>query len=371
MLDIQKSVVYNGGQQGAAEQPERKKMFEATEQKWPTITAFLPNTEPKEFVPDLSIYDKFIVFFSGGKDSQACALHLLDLGVPAEKIELHHHSIDGREGSNLMDWAVTEDYCQAFADAFGMELYFSWKVGGFEGEMLRENALTAPTKVQDENRKLIQLGGLKGKPSTRRMFPQVTANLSQRWCSAYLKIDVGAKVMTAQERFKTGKYLVLTGERAEESSARAKYKEFEPYRADSRNGKRVKRYIDQWRAVHTWDEARVWEIIERYKVKPHPAYQLGFGRTSCMSCIFGNKDQWTSIQQIAPEAFEKIAGYEEEFGKTIHRSKSVRELAAEGTPYDMDPEIVKVAMSHKYNQTIITDDWVQPSGAFKECGGPQ
>lgn len=60
--------------------------------------------------PDLAQYDHIIVAFSGGKDSWACLLHLLDLGVERKKVELWHHLVDGREGSTLMDWAVTEDY---------------------------------------------------------------------------------------------------------------------------------------------------------------------------------------------------------------------------------------------------------------------
>jgi len=68
-----------------------------------------------DFLPtphmDLASYDVIIVAFSGGKDSAACVLHLLDLGVPKHKIELWHHLVDGREGSTLMDWPCTEAYC--------------------------------------------------------------------------------------------------------------------------------------------------------------------------------------------------------------------------------------------------------------------
>ena len=78
-------------------------------------------------------YDKYIIAFSGGKDSTACFLHLLESGVPVEKIELWHHLIDGRSGS-FMDWNVTEDYCRKFAAAFGVTIYFSWKEGGFKKE---------------------------------------------------------------------------------------------------------------------------------------------------------------------------------------------------------------------------------------------
>ena len=42
-------------------------------------------------------YDKYVVTFSGGKDSTALVLYLLSIGVPPHKIELWHHEIDGRE----------------------------------------------------------------------------------------------------------------------------------------------------------------------------------------------------------------------------------------------------------------------------------
>ena len=45
-----------------------------------------------EGAPDLRIYDQIVV--SGGKDSLAYALHLLDLGMPSSKIELHRHLVD-------------------------------------------------------------------------------------------------------------------------------------------------------------------------------------------------------------------------------------------------------------------------------------
>ena len=88
-------------------------------------------------------YDRYVVTFSGGKDSTACFLHLLELEVPKEKIELWHHDVDGH-GPLFMDWECTPDYCRKFAQAFGVPIYFSWKEGGFLREMLRENTATAP-----------------------------------------------------------------------------------------------------------------------------------------------------------------------------------------------------------------------------------
>lgn len=142
-------------------------------------------TQIENSQPDLSQYDRFVVFFSGGKDSVACVLALLDAGVDPERIELHHHIIDGREGSDLFDWPVTEAYCEAFAKAMGLRIFFSWKVGGFEREMLRNKQKTAPIAWETEDGRVEMSGGDGGKEGTRRRFPQVSADLRVRWCSAY------------------------------------------------------------------------------------------------------------------------------------------------------------------------------------------
>lgn len=230
---------------------------------------------------DLSSYDKIIVYFSGGKDSLACILHLIESGVDMSRVELWHHEIDGREGSTLMDWPVTPAYCQAVADTLNLPIYFSWKIGGFEREMLRKDSLTAPTKFETPAGEIFQVGGTRGKPNTRRKFPQVSADLKVRWCSAYLKIDIAAAAIRNQAHFDHSQTLVISGERAEESPARSKYKEFEPDRADNRSGKKG-RLVDRWRPIHKWSEADVWAIIERFDINPHPAYHLGWGRVSCL-----------------------------------------------------------------------------------------
>lgn len=319
---------------------------------------------------DLESYDRIVVAFSGGKDSVACFLHLRDLGVPVSKIELWHHDVDGREGSTLMDWPCTADYCRKFAAAVGVPIYFSWKMGGFEGEMLRKDARTQPTRFETPNDGVVQVGGERGKLGTRLKFPQVGADLRTRWCSAYLKIDVCTSALNNQERFRDIRTLLVTGERAEESSARAKYKVVEPHRSDLRDGKRYQRHVDQWRPVHAWREVDVWEIMERYKINPHPCYRVGFSRCSCMPCIFGNADQFATVLKLDPELFEKLAGLEESFGTTIKRKVSLRVLVEKGTAYKMDKADAALAMRREYDAPILVDDWKLPSGAYGESCGP-
>lgn len=317
--------------------------------------------------PDLSSYDTFIVAMSG-KDSLACLLHLLDVGVPREKIEIWHHEVDGREGSTLMDWPCTPAYARAVAEGFGLKIYYSWRVGGFEREMLRDNARTAPIAFETPDG-LRRAGGTRGKLGKRRKFPQVCADLKKRWCSGCLKIDVCAAAIRNQARFNGQRTLVITGERALESKARSKYLTFEPHRSDRRKGC-LRRHVDHWRPVHAWTEEMVWEIIRRHRVNPHPAYRLGWGRVSCAACIFGNKHQWASLRAVNQAQFNAVAAHEKSFGITIKRKLTVIQEADRGTPYQMDEADIRAALARTFDEPIFVDNWTMPRGAFGDSCGP-
>jgi 3'-phosphoadenosine 5'-phosphosulfate sulfotransferase (PAPS reductase)/FAD synthetase len=322
---------------------------------------------------NINNYDYIVVSFSGGKDSVACFLHLLELGVDISKVELWHNNVDG-EGFNFFDWPITESYCETFAEAFNIPIYFSWRDGGINREMHRLDQTTAgvyfqePTGNPGEMRTRYLPPDKRAKKNTRMLFPQVSANLSVRWCSAAAKIDVASRAMNNQERFKGKRTLFITGERAQESTARANYKTEEPHRCNVKS-----RHVDAWRPIHKWKEEQVWDLFEKYKVRPHPAYELGFGRVSCMNCIFSSKNQIASVKELDPVRFEWVCKKEEQFGKTIHRSKSWREQVTKGTSYDAiakNPDIAELAMSEEYSESIIVDKWVLPAGAFGESTGP-
>lgn len=164
--------------------------------------------------------------------------------------------------------------------------------------------------------------------------------------------------------------MVITGERGEESTARSRYAMFEPHRADGRAGKKA-RHVDHWRPIRDWTERQVWALIERHRIAPHPCYFLGWGRASCAACIFGSASQWATLQMIAPELFETVARYEEEFGVRIHRDLTVRQLAAKGRPYpSATPEWARIALSEAYDLPVVVDRWVLPAGAYGDSCGP-
>lgn len=332
-------------------------------------TLFDTEPEPHELLP-LDQYDKILVAYSGGKDSLACLLDLLDRGVPPSKIELHHHDIDGG-GERLMDWPCTGAYVRATAEALGIPLVTSWREGGFVREMMRDGDPTAPVTYERDGERTT-LPTKRETPGTRLRFPQVSADLSVRWCSSALKIDPFARVITNEPSYQGMKLLVVTGERRQESSARSKYAESEPHRTNTRS-----RRVDHWRPIIDWGEEQVWDVIRRWNIRVHPSYSLGWGRTSCLACIFGNEDQWASVEKLSPDRFRRIADLERDFRSTIRKGQSVEELAARGREFvsDQPSELRALAMSEDgFNKSMFFlgpgEVWKVPPGAFKRCGGP-
>lgn len=238
--------------------------------------------------------------------------------------------------------------------------------------MLRHNTPTASTHFETPQGEL-QRGGL-GPPGTRRLFPQQSAALSRRWCSAYLKIDPARIAIINQARFQQARTLVVSGERAEESPNRANYKLFEPDHTDARHGS-LQRHVDRCRIVHQWDEAEIWDIIARWRINVHPAYRLGFNRVSCACCIFSSPSRWASAQRVLPEQVNQIASYEKDFGKTIDRGgMGVTTKSALGKAYPAcsNAALVAEARDENWNGRILLDEgeWELPAGAFGESNGP-
>jgi len=266
-----------------------------------------------------------------------------------------------------MDWPVTPDYCRAVANELGLPLRFSWKQGGFKGEMLRNETPTAPTSFECEDGTVKTTGG-KGPAGTRMKWPAIQADLKVRWCSAYLKIDVATTVFRNDPAYtEGGRYMIITGERREESKSRSKYSESEMHKSSNK-----KRTVIQWRSVIDWTEAQVWEIIERHSIDPHPCYKAGFGRCSCAFCIFGNPDQFATAADLLPRQFEKLVEIEGELGFTMQRDAGLAQHVAKGTSFALAaPVNVRAACgSTVYKDAVKVSNWELPAGAFRVHGGP-
>ena len=268
-----------------------------------------------------------------------------------------------------MDWPVTHAYCEAVARALDLPICFQWREGGFLREMLRDGAPTAPVTVQDEAGHRETKGG-HGPAGTRLKYPQVSADLSVRWCSAYLKIDVARRAIARDPRLQTGRILVVTGERREESPGRARYATMERHPTTNES-----RRVDHWRPVLDWPEERVWATLRDAGIVPHPCYYVGYGRASCARCIFGGPNEWATARVLDPVSFEAIADYETRLSVTIQRKASVRDLAVRGellAPKPVLDDWGAMLQSRTYDRPVRVPGhlWTLPPGAFRHTAGP-
>lgn len=313
-----------------------------------------------------------LIAFSGGKDSVAMVLHAIhDLKIPKEQIELWHHEVDGM-GEQLFDWRCTPSYCRAFAKALGLTILFSYSDGGILREMYRENDLPASTFFQkEENGKFFEVKprGWDSDKNTRLKFPAVQADLTKRWCSAVAKIDVMGKAIRNWDRFDSGKFCIMTGERRKESKNRAKYHEIEMSKWANPNRKLI-----NWRPIIDWTEEQVWAIFEKYKIQPHPCYELGWNRCSCQLCIFSSTNTWASINELNPEKVARIAEIEKDMGEKGAAIVAAQEADESIIPLRKNKETGEMELNpfvnlpFLYGEKVKEKTWIPPHQKMTKAG---
>ncbi len=81
------------------------------------------------------------------------------------------------------------------------------------------------------------------------------------------------------------------------------------------------------------------------------------------------------MRYLAPDWFERIARYEDSFGRTIQRSCGIRQLADRGRPYAAlieQPDLARRALAHTWDESVVVPPgaWQLPAGALGDGTGP-
>lgn len=237
----------------------------------------------------------FVVNHSGGKDSQAMLVRLLEL-VPRRQILVAHADL------GEVEWKGTRELAERQAADAGVAFVVARPVTGFL-DMVERRLATRPDA-----------------PS----WPSA----KHRQCTSDLKrgpLDREARRYAAAHGFST--VVSCMGIRAAESSARSK---LAPWRANKRNSTRGRAWFD-WLPIFNLSTAEVFETIKAAGQVPHWAYAAGNERLSCVFCIMGSKRDLANGARHNPELLARYVELEQRSGYTMHMSRRpLLDLVEEG-----------------------------------------
>ncbi|MDF2792346.1 MAG: reductase/FAD synthetase family protein [Pseudomonas orientalis] len=234
----------------------------------------------------------FVANHSGGKDSQAQLIRLLER-VPAAQMIVVHASL------GAMEWPGAMELARDQAAAAGL-----------------------PFIVATATKTLLEM--------VQRRFegrPEVPSwpSASTRQCTSDLKR--GPIQREVRRYAKANGYKVIVnclGLRAEESPGRAKRKDFSLMGISNS----VNTWYE-WLPVHELTKAEIFGIIEQAGQKPHYAYAEGNDRLSCVFCMMANKGDLRNGGRHHPELLAQYDALEKRTGYTMHMSRiPLIELAA-------------------------------------------
>lgn len=235
----------------------------------------------------------FVCNHSGGKDSQALLVRLLQC-VPAAQLLVVHASL------GEVEWPGALELAQQQAEAAGIPF----------------RVATAAKTLFDmvEHRFTTRPGP--GSPC----WPSA----ANRQCTSDLKRDPIAKVVrryAIDHGFTT--IVTCLGLRAQESPGRAR----RPILSLNARGTTRSRRWYEWLPIHELSTAEVFQTIRDAGQEPHPAYAMGNQRLSSVFCIMGSRNDLANGARHHPALLARYVEIEQRTGYTMHQSRRpLREL---------------------------------------------
>lgn len=226
-----------------------------------------------------------IVGFSGGIDSQACALWVRNR-YPTEQIILLNSNAGGNESP--VTEAFIADYSEKVhpvvrADAIYADL---WKTDryaekrGFDGT---------------EALSFLDMIKVKGRAPSRKA----------QFCTGILKI--APQLRWIQNNI-TDDFERYTGVRRDESESRKNtpFRQFDEH---------FDCYVNH--PLADWSKKMCFDFVTAHGEDYNPLYKLGFGRVGCAPCVNSGKDDILLWQTRYPDMIDKVRQFEQISGRTF------------------------------------------------------
>jgi len=229
----------------------------------------------------------FVANHSGGKDSQAMLIRLLER-VPASQIIVIHASL------GEVEWEGALEHAKHQADDAGLPFIVATAVKTLF-EMVEHR--------------------FKVRPGPNSPCWPSSAN---RQCTSDLKrgpVEREVRRYAKEHGFKT--IVSCLGIRAKESPGRAK----RPPMSRNDRGSIAGRDWYEWLPIHQLTTDEVFSVISAAGQQPHWAYAAGNDRLSCVFCIMGSAKDLANGARHRPELYAKYREIEERTGYSMHQSR--------------------------------------------------
>lgn len=248
----------------------------------------------------------FIVNHSGGKDSQAMDLVLMDLVPAAQLIRVH-------ADLGAVEWAGAKEHILATIGGGRLEVCSSRRS---LLQMIEERGMF-PSPQQRQCTSDLKRGPIE----------KVIRRLVEERIADFIGVPRGTNCLNLAGRHKAiaagcGLVVNCMGMRAQESSGR---KKLQPFKLHAGNSKAGREWYD-WLPIHSWTADEVFAKIAAAGQKPHPVYALGMSRFSCVFCIMASKEDLTTAAKLAtehpellndPHLYRKYVGLERSTGQVM------------------------------------------------------
>lgn len=296
-------------------------------------------SKPVEQLERLQRASRIVVSISGGKDSIAMLLSLLEL-VQAGYLSLHqiiaHHQIV------LEDWPGTVEYCEDVCNRLDIPFFSTQaRYSGYECQECHNRYLVSCTSSvapwcrvcsSRQATYLRQVESVLDLVEWRQAWP----SLAVRFCTSYFKRDNFNAWARANAQLLGDSPVICMGERALESRGRAKLPEWRG-RTGLKQG-----WMDEYRPILSWRRIEVFRKMRQFDVVPHYCYeaqgmtshdmyevnQEGGPRLSCVMCFLKSADQLRAGYYIQEgrAVMERALEIESATGHTIKHGESLAQL---------------------------------------------
>ena len=276
---------------------------------------FLSKTESDQLADELlrnvPVPHQLITSFSGGKDSTAIYLLMLEKELPFRSVfadveNEHPATVDFVRNISKLTGGPEVEFVKAdLTGKFATKrktIRETWSQPEYDdnGSMI---GLPVPDDVIERALKACHPSGnvFVDLCLLRAGFPTI----KKKYCTEQLKQVPIDQQINEPLRAQGIRPISVIGVRAEESIKRASYPIAESVFPNGELGTQT-----IVRPIFWWSVSDVWAIHKRHGIQPNKLYSLGFKRVGCMPCINSRKHDIRLIARHFPEHIDRIAEWE-------------------------------------------------------------